>query len=361
MIDEKACAWLMDNAEAPIRYRVARELLEDGQAARKLEGALLEHPAVALWLAHLRPKTPPQHANMPHGSFDFNLENALTKAARLGLHGGLPQVAGAAGFYVREMEKVFTQRPFRNKFTGFNGALTANCLLMAGIQTDAVRACALGNLDELAVFAEQKDYDIYLSPEERAKLTGVPACWTDCTHFIRPELVDKRGFCYPLIYDLLGLFALYALGDAEVNRKIDTVLAYITCDEFHEKIIEGYGILVAGKRTYHGMGWDPKYPGWFDVLEYFRNGNIPKLLFFADIISHYPQARKTKWFADLLAQLDAYRTGADTHEFPKEWLPEKTGYAALGHHMSYGENRRKQNWREIESTFYVQSLRAHAT
>jgi len=30
----------------------------------------------------------------------------------------------------------------------------------------------------------------------------------------------------------------------------------------------------------------------------------------------------------------------------------------MGRHLSFGENRRKKNWREIESTFYMQLLKA---
>lgn len=41
MIDLKACEWLLTNADAPIRYRVARELLKDADAAKKIEAELL--------------------------------------------------------------------------------------------------------------------------------------------------------------------------------------------------------------------------------------------------------------------------------------------------------------------------------
>ena len=114
------------------------------------------------------------------------------------------------------------------------------------------------------------------------------------------------------------------------------------------------------------MGWSPHYPGWFDVTDYIANSvvsvghtgkpYVPRLLFFAEVVSHYPVAVKTKWFGKLLNHLENYKTEARTYIFPKEWLPEKTGYAVCGFHMSYGENRRKKNWCEIESTFYMQLL-----
>ena len=103
------------------------------------------------------------------------------------------------------------------------------------------------------------------------------------------------------------------------------------------------------------MGWDPKYPGWFDI-EKLNSDQGAGLLFFAQYISKYPPARKTKWFNNLLCCLEKYKTKNGTYIFPKEFLIEKTGYAVGGKHMSFGENRRKKNWAEIESTFYMQLL-----
>jgi len=76
-------------------------------------------------------------------------------------------------------------------------------------------------------------------------------------------------------------------------------------------------------------------------------------------IIKYPAARETKWFSDLLQCLDGYKNEPGRYEFPKGWLQEKLGYAVLGSHMSFGENRRKRNWAEIESTFYMQLLQRY--
>ena len=64
MIDTKVCSWLMDNADTPIRYRVARELLKDKETAKKLEGKLLDNAVVTTWLKNLKPHSPPQHHGM---------------------------------------------------------------------------------------------------------------------------------------------------------------------------------------------------------------------------------------------------------------------------------------------------------
>ncbi|MCL2158407.1 MAG: hypothetical protein FWH48_03260 [Oscillospiraceae bacterium] len=353
MIDAKICEWLMDNADAPIRYRVARELLQDEQAAKKIEGELLENMTVQKWLKLLKPETPLQHSveYREHGCFDFCLENALPKLVQLGLHGGFVQIIDAIGAYAEQYN--------------FSGIATANLFLMANVADETASKHMLGRLDKLHDFAKQKNYDIYISEKEKAKLTAIPKRWKD-KDFISPELF-KEGYCYPLIYDILGLHRLYDLKNHETDDKINGVISYISKDEFHDKISDGYGILISGRYEsgnpqYHGMGWDPKYPGWHDVGSYIESGGervgagVPKLLFFAQNIAKYPIARNTKWFAALLDHLEKYRTESGTYLFPQKWMQENQGYAVQGHHISFGENRRKKNWCEIESTVYMQLL-----
>jgi len=36
MIDKNICGWLLEKADAPIRYRVARELLKDNKLAKTI-------------------------------------------------------------------------------------------------------------------------------------------------------------------------------------------------------------------------------------------------------------------------------------------------------------------------------------
>ena len=359
MIDTKICDWLMDNADAPIRYRVARELLKDEKTAKKIEPELLENKEVQKWLANLKPNDPPQHRGMEHGCFDFCLENAMPKLVQLGLHGGFPQMQDAVWLYLDRIKNQHNVKPYRFQF---DGVLTANFLSSAYIKDEDTLKFMLASLDEMYAFAKQERYDIYLSEEERKRLTGVPKNWRDCEHFIKYELIQEYGFCFPLIYDIIGLHILYDLKDPDVDMKINTVINYVSGDDFHSKISDGYGILPmgqyeSGNYKYHGMGWDPKYPGWFNVADYIQKDNVPKLLFFAQNIVKYPIALNTKWYNDLINYLEKYKTNNDTYIFPKEWLKESPGYAVQGHHLSFGENKRKKIWLEIESMFYMQLLK----
>lgn len=363
MVDKSICEWLIDNADAPIRYRVLRELIKNEKTAREIETELLENPIVKLWLKNLKPETPPQHWSMEHGSADFCLENALSKIIQLGLHGGFTQVVNAAQYYINKLETNPSDGLYRNNsifklgFPNmvFYSILIANFFTLAGITNESICDYMLGSLDVLYNFVSKHDYNIYVSGDEKTKLKAVPTIWKN-KNFIKKNLVEEYGFCYPLVYDIVGLYKLYELMDTVTNKKINAVIEYISTDEFHHTVSDGYGILISGDSKYHAMGWDPKFPGWFDVVGYIENINARKLLFFAQHISKYPFARKTKWFGDLLCYLDKYRTEKGTYIFPADWLKEQQGYAVQGNHISFGENRRKKNWREIESTFYVQLL-----
>ena len=371
MINIKICEWLMDNADAPIRYRVARELLCDEKAAEKIEKELLENREVQYWLSILKPQTPPQHWSMEHGSFDFCLENALPKIVKLGLHGGFSQLRDALIYYIDKMKRVESLDFYIGKMQNiavsyrkgqlFFAVLIANLLSLANINDESTLKFMLGSLDEMYNFTQKKIYDIYLDEEERKKLKNIPKNWRNTDFFIKPELVRKYGFSYPLIYDIVGMHRLYDLKNSEVDNKINEIISYLSTDEFHNKISDGYGILVEEDGRYHGMGWDPKYPGWYGLSQYMNSGNIPKLLFFAENISKYSPATTTKWFNDLLLYLENYKTETGTYLLPSKWLKESVGYAVQGHHLSFGENRRKRNYLEIESTFYVQLLQQKLT
>jgi len=343
MFDIKVCEWLLENGDTPVRYRVLRELFEDKIAAKKIENELINHNEVQKWLINLRNENPPAGWYYEHGSFDVCLENALPKLVQLGLHGGLQVLDKAAEFYLS-----------RYNSTDFRW-ISVNMFNYSGIIMDELTKIALDQLDRINRFTQKKTYDFYISENERALLKKVPKNWKN-SNFIKPEISYAQDFDYPYIYDLLGLFRLYDLKNTTIDKKINDIIDYISVDEFHLKVQDCYGILIAGKDKYYGQGWDPKYPGWFDAVNYIENVNAPKLLFFTQIIVKYPSAVKTKWFYELIKYLETYKTNTGTYIFPKEWLKETQGYAVMGHHLSFGENRRKKNWCEIESTIYMQLL-----
>ena len=80
-----------------------------------------------------------------------------------------------------------------------------------------------------------------------------------------------------------------------------------------------------------------------------------RLVLFLELAARFAPARRSQWFKTALADLERHRTEKGTYRFPGEYLKEKRNsyYIYQGAHMGVGENRRKRDWIEIESTFRV--------
>ena len=352
MTDIQIVDWLLENAGEVIKYRVAKEFLsgKENFNIEKMQEELLENPDIQLWLKNLKPELPFKW-NLIHGSFDWQFENAMMKTIQLGLHAGITQVDEIAKYYLKYLE--IESSKTENKRELFDSIIVASMLLTAGYTDDIVIDFMKNSLDVLSKFTDSGNYDIYV--ENREDYKGLPKNWKDSS-IIKPQLLKEYGFCYPMVYDLIGLSSMYSLGDCKINEKVDSVIKYIVSDDFHNKIRDGYGILVAGQGRYHSMGWDPKLPGYFDVSDYAKT-SPHKLLYFADILSRYPIAVKSRWYRDVISHLEQFKTEIGTYCFPKEYLREKSGYAVQGFHLGLGENKRRKTWCEVESTFIMFKLK----
>ena len=73
-----------------------------------------------------------------------------------------------------------------------------------------------------------------------------------------------------------------------------------------------------------------------------------------EIFAHFPIIQAKKWFKDGLTILKVHKIEEEYYNFPKEFLVEQnTGYWVNGSYNSLGLNRRKKNWKKIESTYLV--------
>lgn len=352
MTEMQLIDWLLENAGEVIKYRISREFTDKNVSYdfERMQTELLKNTDVQLWLKNLKPQIPLK-MNLIHGSFDWQFENSMLKVIRLGLHAGIPQVDEIVKCYINylEIESVKTE----NKRELFNSIIVAGMLLAAGYTDGIVNDFMNNSLDSLSEFTDNKNYHIYVEGRENYK--RIPKIWIN-SPIIAPQLLKEYGLCYPMVYDLIGLSGMYSIADGSTNEKVDSVIKYILCDDFHNNIKDGYGIVVVGDGRYHSMGWDPKLPGYFDVSDYAKI-SPHKLLFFADILSKYPVAVKSRWYSDVITHLEQFKTEMGTYCFPKEYLREKAGYAVQGFHLGLGENKRKKTWCEVESTFIMLKLK----
>jgi len=189
------------------------------------------------------------------------------------------------------------------------------------------------------------DFDIY---DNAATYKGVPKNFHDRS-IIKPTVAYGNLCRLPLIYDVVMLAEVYDHVFPDMQIKIDNIIEYIISPEYG--VVEpGYGILCASQRRYYSMGWDCKKP--FNDNHGFAYPNIHRLLLY----SNFPAAVKSTWFENAVDYLTQYKTAAGTYIFPKEYFPEADSNWVLGSRMSLGENRRKKQWAEVESTFYMLKL-----
>ena len=344
-MEEQWAQWLMENGGASIRYRVARELLRETSCMQHLQDHLVNDPQAQLWLTHLK-AMPPIRLNDIHGSGDGQFENAMAKLLRLGFHAGIPAFDALVAPYLDQLAQVSAHAACQR--ASFSAIVLSGLLVAAGYRTDALLHHVRGSLAELARYATQGRPELY--EEERSTYRGIPPVWRD-KPLIKPALIARYGYCFPLVYDLYALGSLYG-EDRQMDTWIDAILGCVLSEAFHSTVADGYGILAADHGRYYAMGWDPKLPGYFDVddaIEHCPN----RMVLYAELLSPLPAATSTTWYNAVASHLASLCSQDGQVCFPSHYLPETSGYAVTGSHMGLGENRRRRQWRVLESTFVL--------
>ena len=76
-------------------------------------------------------------------------------------------------------------------------------------------------------------------------------------------------------------------------------------------------------------------------------------LFGYTLCNAFPAYRSSETGKETLRSMESYQLPTLIYDFPSEFLQEKTGYLVSGSHMGMGVNRRKKNWRQLESSFWI--------
>jgi hypothetical protein len=154
----------------------------------------------------------------------------------------------------------------------------------------------------------------------------------------------------PNIWDVFTLAYLPRdLQSRDLRQRISAIINYIL-DERFQSLPSGYGLLFyRANRRYYGCGWSPRLPGLRD----FENElDQATLVLYADLMSHFAEARESDWFRACMDHLEAFRTDTGTYCFPKTYLQEKRDQGfVFGASMGLGENRQRKDALQIESTF----------
>jgi len=211
---------------------------------------------------------------------------------------------------------------------------------------DALFNFANERINEIYDFTKNMDFDIYDDPDNHI---AMPKPFRD-RPVIKPAIAYGGEYCrLPVIYDILTLAEVYDKVSVDIKTKIDNIVTYILSSGY-DNVIFMYGILAAPKRRYYAMGWDCKKP--FNDNQNYSYPNLHRLLLY----SRLPVAVKSSWYSNAIDFLSQYKTANGTYIFPADYLPEADRNWILGNHMSLAENRRKKQYIEIESTFYMHKL-----
>ncbi|MCL2189303.1 MAG: hypothetical protein FWC16_13415 [Defluviitaleaceae bacterium] len=332
--------WLMANADAVVRYRTQAELMPISNKA-SLQGALaalLVLPQVQKRLDLLKNLD----FNRTHGSDSTHLENVLPMLNDFGLYHGMDAFDHAVGNISDIAEIVLNE--------GYDKLIAYPFLIRSRFPMSGLMDYAIGRVNTIYSFTRHMDFDIYDDPQNHK---GVPKAFRD-RPIIKPSIACDTvsggvNIRVPLIYDIVMFAEIYDYACAEIREKIDNIIKYTISPEY-DIVVPMYGILPAPPRKYYAMGWDCKKP--FNDGQGYANPNLQRLLLY----SRFPAATKSTWFANAIDYLTQYKTPNSTYIFPKNYLVEKDCNWVLGMHMSLAENRRKKQYAEIESTFYMLSL-----
>jgi len=348
MNSKQLIEWLIENSDAVIKYRTLIELAEiSDKDTKKLKEELLKHSQVQTRLGYLNSPKNLNNFGVIHGSKNTCLENCIPMLIDFGFKKGITEFDEMVIPLIQQIKEKFWSIP--PVFCDFGQIVIYPFFLLSEYYDDDLLSYMHERLDIIYNFVSENNYEIY---DYDTKYKGIPKAFQD-RPIIKPELYINGKFKFPLIYDIYGLAALIKIGDKETMKKIQRVVEYIMSPEYN-RLITGYGILSSGNRRYHAMGWDCKLPFYFEDMDI----NKPNLyLHRLELMAHFPNAVTSSWFQQGLNHFESFKTEKGTYAFPKEYLIERESPWVLGSHMSLGENRRKKQFIETESTFRMLKIK----
>lgn len=321
--DKTLLDWLFAKAEPIIRWRLVKDfaLPVTKKEAARLQKGVLDTEEAKRWLANLGGKG-------IHGSKDTYAENAMAKLVEYGLRAGIPEFD----------DKMLPYAEGGGWFPEF-----ADCFLVAAGYTthDGLAARFRKRLSAVHRTAQRADYDLYLAPEEAL---SVPKAWRGKPIY-RPEFGWEDKLPIPKCCDLYAM-AHWRHGTKTERRKIEDIVAYVSHPSFQS--------------TPGGYFWNRERNTCFSAGRACLACLTPeRLVLFVELFARFRVARESSWFQDALSGLEGCRTERGTYRFPSDHLKEKRNSYHLygGAHMGLGENRRKRDWIEVESTFRMLNIK----
>lgn len=299
----------------------------------KINNEALSHPIFQYWLSQLPGK---KTLSALHGSFDSCFENACGKCLQFGFTIQDNEFKSELDPY---LQWFFTLPPTFSEISysyDFYRNLLAFHLLRAGYEHQSIIETVQFRLRQVYDFVKQDRYDIYISSED---FPAMPKNFQN-KPFVDPALFQNGMSVFPNIHDMIA-FRYYNQKMATTKEKewINRIVQYIANSRY-QSIQEGYGVMFAPPKSYYSIGWSVHFNGHNKLFGY--------------ALCHvFPAFQSSVMGKEMFRLFESFQLPDHTYEAPSVYLQEKTGYLVSGSHMGMGLNRRKKNWRQLESSFWL--------
>ena len=212
--------WLMENAEAVVRYRTQIELMEINKKEQLQENltAVLALPQTLKRMDMLRN----MNYSRVHGSDSTHLENILPMLNDFGLHYGVDAVR----LIIRDnldIKKVVTGlvgtfgscSPMQPGYSYYDKIIAYPFLLRSRIPINGLLDFAIDRINTIYDFTRHRDFNIY---DDAANYKGIPKPFTD-RPIVKPEIAYSDMCRLPMIYDIVTLAEVYHRVPSEIQEK----------------------------------------------------------------------------------------------------------------------------------------------
>lgn len=353
--------WLLENASPIVRYRTALELLDNSISMDSYVQDLLNVERVHILLEKLDdfgPITKIDNRTFNSIHKGAGLEGYAAKLLDYGLNKDIKPFHDRMILFRQYINNEWLHAAMesksgtdvRNNWALSTARILSSYFVQAGYEFPDLIEFVNLRADALYKNAKEMNFDVYYTQSALQQMPKRPPAWQN-----RPVLkaeFDPGGNGKPLPH-IWDIFTLAHLRDGNISKELrqkkNSIIDYVL-DKRFQALPEGYGLVffTANKR-YYGCGWNPRLPGLDGFSD--RRDKAPAVLY-ADLMSHFKEARGSAWFKRTLDHLETFRTQSGTYRFPKEYLNEsKDKGFVTGQSMGLGENRRNRQALEIESSF----------
>ena len=345
--------WLLENADYPIKYSLTQE---DSYIEQVLENA-----EVKSWLDRLTDRVICGDLSKIHGSHDYRYDNIVGKCFILGLNKKIPQFDFAMRFFIDFLDKNINNI-YDDKLTfwkiyqyrDYETIMACYMPFLGYAYEKSVQYMAKKRACIIYEFTKQGRYDIYRSD---LAYPGAKKEWKP--YIIDPELYKDGNIALPSIHDLILFAGMYPYFDNEMRKKVETTVQWIFGDGY-AGINDCLYYYAPDDPSYKSKGINNKI--W--LPDFSKPAINPRemqaLLLHCFILSHFEEAKKTKWFSESILYLEQYKTESGNYIFTKEMIVEqKDSYVVNGGHMNIGESKKNKTYAEIISTYWMEKIFAN--